>query len=247
MKRPRLLISPLVTLALVLLAAALFTDLFGGQLIPGLPKLSLQRVERFQSSTITLSEVRSVASLTSVQLIHRAVFPYDYLPRDVSITGILRKLRESNASIADTLTPEEQQYFRTFSLAREIDLGMTGETFDFVVVSLILTAGYRLEEGDITIEVEEFSGTDGVLRRRALVHIGEPAILSTAVEDVVTENYPYPDASLSAEGWRRVAEFVVRESVPGGRTEALLSEARERTEQVLRTMLLQAGIHEVEF
>jgi hypothetical protein len=247
MKLRRLITLPLVLLVVLALAAALFTDLFGRQLIPGLPKLSLQRVERFQTSSISLAEVRSVAELTSVRLIHRAVFPYDYLPQGISITEVLRKLRTTTQSIAETLTDEELQYFTTFSLAREINLGTTADTFDFVVVSLVLSAGYSLEEGSQTIEVEEYMTGDGETARRALVSLGDPTILSASVEDVDAESYPYPDASISADGWRRIAEFVLAEGIPSEREASLLAHARERTERFVTTMLEQAGIDEVIF
>mgnify|MGYP006303734983 FL=1 len=247
MKRRRLLTFPLVVLLLVVAGAALFTDLFGRQLIPGLPKLSLQRVKRFQSSEITLTEVRRVAELTSVQLIHRAVFPYDYLPPEISITDVLRKLRVSDASISEALSPEELEYFQTFSLARDIDLSMTADTFDFVVVSLVLSAGYSLDDGEISIEVETFRDEADEESRRALVRLGEPRILSATVEDVDTTTYAYPDAAVSADGWRRIAEFVLSEGVSEQRTTELLEQARERTERFITTLLLEAGIDTVVF
>jgi hypothetical protein len=225
------------------LAAALFTDLFGRQLIPGLPKLQLQRVEQTQTSVITISDVRAITELATIQLIHRAVFPYDYLPQDVSLPTVLRKLRTSNRTIQQTLTEDEYRYFRTYSLAQMVDLGVTGGTFDFVVVTIVLTAGVDFTDDNASVEVVETE--DG--ERTAIVDLPEASILNVALEDIDPDTYPYPTASLGAEGWRQVADYVIEETIPDGRETALLAEAQGRAHEFVRRLLEQAGFERVEF
>ncbi len=228
---------------LLLFATALFTDLFGRQLIPGLPKLQLQRVERTQTSVITIADVRAIAELATIQMIHRAVFPYDYLPRDVSLPTVLRKLRTSSRSIQRTLTEEEYRYFRTYSLSQEVDLGTTGGTFDFVVVTIVLTAGIDFTDREISIQVEESEDEN----RAVVVHLPKASILDVALEDIDPQAYPYPTASLSAEGLRLVADYVIEETISKERQALLMDEAEQRARQLISSLLEQAGFDEVKF
>ena len=242
----RRLIWPLAGVLLLVLAAALFTNLFGAQLIPGLPRLRLHRTERFATSSITLEEVREVYAFTTVRYVHRAVFPYDYLPEAVSLNGILRKLRTSDQTVRDTLTPEEYLYFRTYNLASDIQLSTSGGTFDFVVISLVITAGFEGEDSQPRIRVRETSAPDGTTGRRAEVQLPAPRITEVAVEDIDPEEYPYPDTSLGADAWRRVASFVREQSVREEVQERILTAARVNGEEFLRSVLVQAGFAEVE-
>jgi hypothetical protein len=246
----RLFRTGIVVLALAAilgLALALFTNAFGRQLIPGLPLVRLQRVERFATSSITLESVRRLSEFTTVRYVHRAVFPYDYLPANVSLNEILRKLRTTDTTIRETLTEDEYLYFRTWNLAEEIDLSTTGGTYDFVVLTLIISAGFDAESGAEEIVIEREPAGDGDLRRRATVKLARPLITDVAVEDIDSDEYPYPDLSLSADAWRRVAEYVRERSVPADVLEQVLRAARANGERFIRGVLLQAGFDEVRF
>ena len=232
---------------LVVAALALFTNVFGRQLIPGLPMIRLQRVERFATSSITLESVRDLYELTTVRYVHRAVFPYDYLPSGVSLNEILRKLRGSDRTVRETLSEEEYLYFRTWNLASEIDLSTTGGTFDFVVVTLIITAGFDVGSGGEEIVIEQYTAPDGAAARRATVTLPSPQIIEVAVEDIERDDYPYPDTSLGAEGWREVADYVREHSVPQPVVEEILETAKRNGEEFIRGVLEQAGFAEVRF
>lgn len=245
MKLSRLIWS-LAGVLLLVLAAALFTNLFGAQLIPGLPQLRLQQTERFATSSITLEEVREVYAFTTVRYVHRAVFPYDYLPEGVSLNEILRKLRTSDRTVRDTLNPEEYLYFQTYNLASDIQLSTSGGTFDFVVVSLVITAGFEGQTSEPRIRVRQTTAPDGTTGRRAEVRLPAPRITEVAVEDIDPADYPYPDTSLGADGWRRVAAFVREQSVSEEVQERILTAARTNGEEFLESVLVQAGFAEVE-
>lgn len=235
-----------IVAVIAVLAIALFTDLFGGQLIPGLPMLEFTRVERFATSSITLESMREISELATVRYLHRAVFPYDYLPRDVSLPDILRRLRSTGQPAAEILTADEQLYLRTYQLASDIDLSITGGTFDFVVVNLIITAGFDAGSGVREIVIEEVPATAGTVRR-ATVTVAPPVILDVGVEDIDPSDYPYPDTSLSADSWRRVAEYVRERSVDAATTAEILETARENGEMFVDRVLRQAGFDEVRF
>ncbi|MFW5814406.1 MAG: hypothetical protein ACOCWX_03070 [Spirochaetota bacterium] len=232
---------------IVVAVLALFTNVFGRQLIPGLPMIRVQRVERFATSSITLESVRDLYELTTVRYVHRAVFPYDYLPSDASLNEILRKLRGSDRTVRETLSEEEYLYFRTWNLASEIDLSTSGGTFDFVVVTLIITAGFDVGSREEEIVVERYVAPDGSTARRATVTLPSPQIIEVAVEDIEREDYPYPDTSLGAEGWREVADYVREHSVPQPVIDEILETAKRNGEEFIRGALEQAGFAEVRF
>lgn len=244
--RVRRVVRWAVVAVIIVLTFALFTDLFGGQLIRGLPMIEFTTVERFATSSITLESMREVSELATVRYHHRAVFPYDYLPRDVSLPEILRRLRASNRQPDEILTADEQRYLRTYQLASDINLSVTGGTFDFVVVTLVISAGFAEGSGVREIVIEEVPVTTGTVRR-ATVALAPPVILEVGVEDIDPDDYPYPDTSLSAEAWRRVAEYVRERAVPAGTERRILDAARENGELFIARVLRQAGFDEVRF
>ena len=236
----------LVTAAVIVGSAMTLAARFdASRLIPSRPLELLVRSRRFGVSSITLEGMRELSTLATVRYVHRAVFPYDYLPAGVSLDGILRKLRVSRTTVRDTLTADELLYFLAHTLATDVGLSAPGGTFDFVVVSLVLTAGYDLAHAVRAIEIENPAA--GGAARRAVVTLGPPVITEIAVEDIRPADYPYPDAALGPDGWRRVAAFVRDEMVPQSVVDELLSTARRNGEQFIQGALGQAGVTTVQF
>jgi len=246
MKLRRLWI-PLTLVMVALLGLALFTNLFGRPLIPGLPFAEVRTIERFATSSITLESMRELYTFATVRYVHRAVFPYDYLPSGVSLNAILEKRRNSEGLTEDVLSEDEYRYWNTYQLAESINLSRPRNQYDFVVVTLIITAGFEGGAGAEEIVVERFAAPDGEILRRAVVTLAPPTIIETAVEDIDPEDYPYPDTPLGAEAWRRVAEYVREQSVPQEIIDDLLSHARRNGEAFVRGVLLQAGFSQVAF
>jgi hypothetical protein len=247
MKRRRLLYPGLV-LILIAIVAVFFTDLFGSP-IAGLPRMRLQRTTTFTTSSVTLRDVRELYALTTVEYVHRFVFPYDFMPEGISIQDITRQLRGSQGEVADILTPDQLLYYRTYNLATDIGLSR-GSEFDFVVITLVLTAGFVVSPEGPALDamgVEEYRDDSGVSRRRAVVSLPPARIVSTAVEDITPETYLYPDLALGAEGWRRVTEYV-REHPLDEPTEArILGAAEENGRVFLDGLLRNAGFDDVAF
>lgn len=248
MKRRR---AAVVVAAVILIAVfvVFFTDLVNVDLASFLPKLRLQQSETSASSTITLQAVRNLYAFNTVEYVHRAVFPYDYLPDDVSLNTILAKLRTAQSSVKDALTPEEYLYFQAYNLA--VDVGMDlGARRDFVVVTVVVTAGFDLtglNDGTPPVfRAEEVDVPEGTIRR-AVVNVPPPAITDIRVEDIVKENYPYPDVPIGADGWRRVVAFVERQAEEIPEMAELLEIAGENGRNFVRELLLRAGYDEVVF
>ena len=238
-------VTALVAAAVILASAIVVSSrVYDRRLIPVRPLELVVRSRRFSASTITLEGVQALSTLATVRYVHRAVFPYDYLPPDVALDGVVRKLRNSQATVSDTLTPDESLYVRAHTLATDVGLSAAGGTFDFVVVSLVITAGYDLVRAMRALELVDVH--PAAAARRAVVTLDAPTIMEIAVEDIRPAQYPYPDVSLSPDGWRRVAAFVRDELVPQPVLDELLRAAGRNGEAFVRGVLAQAGITDVQ-
>ena len=236
-----------VAVLIAAIVVLLFTDILGVALIAGLPGIRFHRSVTTRSSTITLEQVRSIAALNTVGLVHRTVFPYDYMESGLSLPPILRKLRTTDASVRDTLTDDEYRYLTAYNVAERANLGMTAGTFDFVVVTLVLTAGFDLSSSDVDLSVEEYVDADGVDRRRAIVTLPDATITDVAIEDIDPDNYPYPNVAIGPEGWRLVTEYIREHAVPEQTQRDLIDTARQRGESFFTELLRQAGFSDVVF
>ncbi len=254
----------LIVLGLLVLGAAalvLLTDITGTLPID----IGLRLTTRKQTSVSIgiLEEIRDIYTFHTVEYIHRTVFPYDLLPQDVNIDALLRKVRRAREdTVAEALTTEEFSYLRSYNLAQELGIGTDQNDGEFLVVTVVVRAGFDLEgtvfadrgstdgegTGDIgdAVQVEEVSGA-GRSARRITVRLPETTITDIVVEDVVPADYPYPDVELAPEGWRAVADLVAngirQETVDAG----ILDRARANGRRFVETLLEQAGFDEVRF
>jgi len=253
----------LVAVLLLAIFVVFFTDLLPFELGSFLPRIRFQRTETIASSSVTLETVRDLYAFNTVEYVHRAVFPYDYLPDGMSIVDILGKLRTSTTTVQRTLTPEEYRYFMAHNLALDIGMDISGHR-DFVVVTVVLTAGFDLEHwlpqatdepaataGEATepsdgFRVETIATPDGSIRRVTLSPPA-PSITDVTVEDIDAEAYPYPDVTISADAWRRVAAFVEQQVEILPEIDDLLDRAAANGRAFVRDVLLRAGYDEVVF
>lgn len=252
----------LVAVLLIGVFVVFFTDIVDLDLVSFLPKIRLQRSETVSSSTVTLQAVRDLYAFNTVEYVHRAVFPYDYLPEGISLTDILAKLRTANSTVREALTAEEYLYFRTYNLAVDIGMDLGGRR-DFVVVTVVVTAGFDLESSQLATPADPSSADDGRALasgfrvetvstpngeiRRAVVVPPRPSITTIRVEDIVGEEYPYPDISISADAWRRVAAFVEEQVADMPEMAELLDIAGTNGQDFVRDVLVRAGYDEVVF
>ncbi|TVQ22807.1 MAG: hypothetical protein EA382_11440 [Spirochaetaceae bacterium] len=235
-----------VAVLIAAIVVLLFTDIIGVSLIPWLPGIRFHRSVTTASSSITLEQVRSIAALNTVGLVHRTVFPYDYMESGLSLPPILRKLRATDASVRDTLTDVEYRYLTAYNVAERANLGMSAGSFDFVVVTLVLTAGFDLSSSDVSLSVEEYV-TDGVNRRRAIVGLPAATITDVTIEDIDPADYPYPNVALGPEGWRLITEYVREHAVSADAKRELVDTARRRGESFFAELLSQASFSDVVF
>ena len=248
--RRRRLYFPALAILLVVIVLLFFTDLFGFEIVPGFPRIRFQRTITFSTSSVTLRDVHELYALTTLEYVHRYVFPYDFMPEGITIQDVTRRLRNNEGPIEEILTPEEYLFYRTYNLASDIGLAR-GDSFQFVVVTLVLTAGFdvRDQPDDATDAVswEEYMDAAGEIRRRAVVTLPEARILNRSIEDIVPDEYAYPDLALGADDWRQVTDYVREHPLDADTLARILGTAEENGREFLYSLLRSAGFDDVVF
>ncbi|NBF40506.1 MAG: DUF4230 domain-containing protein [Spirochaetes bacterium] len=214
--------------------------------------LGLMSRETRSTSQIILEELREVYALETVEYIYRTVFPFDYMPETTDLTDILNTLRYNSGPIDEVLTDDQQLYFDAFNLADEV--GLAEE--EFIVLTVRVYAGFDLagtplaagggapapEPDVVTVDTDEESG-----RRQARIGMPPAEVTDILIEDVDPSTYHYPDVGLDAEGWRKVAAFVSEHVEARTIEEGILEDARRNARDLVRSLLLSAGIDQISF
>lgn len=253
----KILRSLIVLLVLVVLTAGvfLFTDVTG--------RLPMDIGIRLRTSTTTavsigvLEEIRDLYSFTTVEYIYRTVFPYDFMPQDLDIDAIRRKMRDARTDADQAaLSPAEFEFLRAYNLAEDIGVDPDRDEAEFLIVAVVVRAGFDLagtvfanpaaagpEEIEAAVAVTEEEGS----RRIATVRLPPAQVVDLIVEDVSAEDYPYPDIGLSPEGWRAVSAFVSEGVRARTIADGILDRARDNGRRFVEGLLIQAGFDEVRF
>lgn len=256
--RRRRLIVPILVLLLLAAAAVLFTDITGTQFIDWFPSLRLQRSRVTTSSSIVLREAHDVFSFNTVEFVYRSIFPFDFMVEGVSINDLLRKINRGEGSLREILSAAEFDHFQAFNLAAELGMSVGPGSTEFVVVTVVVTAGFDLG-GTVFEDPESFSAEErarffqskpyedesGNRLLEAVVRLPEAIITDVGIEDIRSQEYPYPDVQVNADGWRRISAFVGERIAQRTIGAGILEVARENGSEFLRSMLLQSGYDRV--
>lgn len=253
----RLAIAVLVVIGALIVAAQL--DVFGVFGTDVLSAVGIARTNRIEVSRIVLEEVREIYQLSSIEYVYRTVFPYDFMDPAVSLDSMLATLRAGRGSIETLLSPVEMEFYRAYNLARDVGLGVSEDDFEFLVVTVIVGAGFDLAdtlpaspselsqsqlESVVAIEAQRVEGT---IRRRITLPLPATTLTHVLIEDRDTASYPYPDVAIQPDEWRRVAAFVTERVRERTIQEGILEEADERGRRAIRSLLLESGYDEVLF
>lgn len=252
------LLTTAVVVAAVIIVALQFdaVSLFGRRI---LSSVGISESRRIESSRIVLQEVREVYQLSTIEYVYRVVFPYDFMDPSVSIATIMETLRTGHGSVETLLSPEEREFFDAYNLSRDVGLATGGDEYEFLVVTVIVGAGYDLndtvlaspsalsqEELAEAVQIRE-ERVDGNVVRSISLPLPETVITHVVIEDRDTTSYPYPDVSIQPEGWRRVAGFVSERVRKRTIDDGILTAAAERGRTAIRSLLLGSGYDRVEF
>lgn len=260
----RLLVKLLLRVALpALLAVAVIValvrfDLLAGPLRALAEDLGIMSRETVSTSEVMLEELGEIYRLETVEYIYRTVFPYDYMPDSTSMAEVMRTIRETTAPLDEALTEDQKLYFDAYNLAE--DIGLSEE--EFLVLTVRVFAGFELAgtpfagPADTGAPADAAVAADDYVRleplpdgegRRARVRLPQPTVTDIVIEDVDPATYRYPDVGMDAEGWRRVAGFMSEHVEARTIEDGILDSAGANARELVRTLLLSAGIDQVSF
>jgi hypothetical protein len=258
--RIRTIIFLTLLLAVLLAGTVIFTELLGPALFDLGHIFNIGRTRDYSFSSVVLQDMREIFTFHTVEFVYKAVFPHDYMDKDVSIESIMQTLRSGNGKIEDLLSQAERQYLEVYKLAKSIGIDIEADPFDFVVLTVIVRGGFDLSgtvyEEPGTADREEIAQWITVLppnppdregRGRVIVRLPEAEITDIYIEDETSVSYNYPDIRIDPDGWKRLTDYVRRKSIDKILKEGILEIAASNAQSFLTSFLHQAGYGSVEF
>jgi hypothetical protein len=229
MKLLRLLISGILLLLLFSggLLMLLHFDPFGWD-------ISLVRRSKFSAREILLKEVRGVYRLNTVELVHKSVFPYDFMPSDPDWWQIFHA--------AEVGKPDsgEKELLEFYNFCKSLGINLVSRDPNFAVVTLIAKAGFNLEGFPLE---ENFLWNES----RLVIRLPEPEITEIIVQDPAADRYPYPGLKISPENWKRLTEYITARIGSVTDEKQLIERARQRGEEFIRHIAEPRGFSNIEF
>ena len=229
MKRIRRLIF-LLLLALILAGGAFLFYRFD----PFDWDLSLVKRSRVHARETLLTEVRGVYRLNTVELVHKTVFPYDFMPPDPDWWQVF------HAAEVGEPDPNEQELLEFYRFCESIGIDLLSRDPGFAVVTLVARAGF---------ELEGFPLEENLLwnESRLVIRLPEPEITEIIVQDPATGRYPYPGLEISPENWKRLTEYITLRIDSFTDEKELIRRARQRGEEFIRRLAEPRGFSNIEF
>ncbi len=262
MKLPFIVPVKIVAGIVVAVAAVFLISAAAGNPLFALRALGMMGEEKTAASDVLLREIRDLYGLTTVEYVHKTVFPHDYLHTSMSFDSILRKLRAGKGKVSEILDPEEKDYLDACNLASAVGLDTGKDASRFVVVTSVIRGGFDLEgtalDPRARLSPEERSrlfpvsdvrdpSTGKRTGKRIRIELPRAVITDVVIEDPKPETYAYPDVELEPEHWKRLAAFVESRVRKSAEREGILKAADENCREFLKELLSQAGFTHVEF
>lgn len=280
-------------LTAVLVAAILFLPIFGK------PLIQLTATEEQDASEIVLLETKDLFQLSSVEYVHKAVFPFDFIEPGLSYTAVFDKLETAAKKYADedlsatqqlakalreNMSSAEQLFLLTANLANQSGLHTSGLTeptehwatkkkFDFLVATIVVSAGFDLSGTPFAEHVEtsgiapsdapqpksesslnvsdwisindEVIESDGKKGKTLRIRLPPVRITKVEIEDPIRDQYPFPDIDLKPEGWRKIANFIHDRAIDEAISNGVLDAARQNAAEFFKSFFSQAGYDQV--
>lgn len=232
---------------LILVAAGVITAaLLAGPLLDIDIDFGLTRDRSYAESVAILRETRDLFALSTVEIVYKSVFPYDFVPSEMNWARFVEQAAEGRA-----LSPREQEYLRIYQLCREIGIDLRQGKNEFVVITGVVQGGFDLSD---TVFAQEQPDKEDLQRliqitseRIVRLRLPEATVTDLVIEDARTEEYAYPDIDVNPEQWRRIAEFMGRMIGERVIREGRLASATENGKAFLRNLILSLGYRDVIF
>ena len=198
------------------------------------------------TSVATLTQVRNVLSLNTVEVVRKIVFPYDFVPSEMNWDLFLKQAGTRQ------LSPVEEKYLETYKICEEIGINLRSKRREFVVITAIIRAGFDLSNPVFSSPeqageklAEQYVRTDGA----GGITIALPAVKITdlIIEDADTGTYRYPDIQIGPEKWKILTSFVKERIAGEGLSGEVLQVAAANGKQFLKRMFLDLGYSSVIF
>ena len=205
------------------------------------------RVNRVQSSTAILDDIRDTARLNTVELVYKTVFPYDLIPEDTDWPVLFRRFRSGGS-----LSAEELELLAIFGIAADAGIDLSSKEHQFAVITARLTAGYdfagtpfedpekyREDTADFILYDEE--------KDSLYIRLPEAKITEIKVDDEDSSSYSYPDMKVSPEQWRVLSGIITEHIKSEARKRRLTELAEERGKDVIKKMFSASGYKNIIF
>ncbi len=217
----------LFLIILLTLSAVLFTLKFA---IPDFNfHLPFIYTKNITATEIILKKINKISTLSTVEYIYKSVFPYDFIEKDTPWRKILSKRIKG-----DDLTETENENLWIFDLCQSIGINLEYDTYDFVVITSIVKAGFNLEN---TI------GKNNIIIDGKNITLKIPGIIITkfTIEDTDSTRYSYPDLDVDPMNWKKITDYVERKTRIRVIEDGILKNAEERGKDFIRSILIESG------
>ena len=225
--------------------------LYGGLRFKYGSGLGIYRVSRESSSETMDIRARNLYRISTVEFVWKTVFPHDFFPPDEEWNSFLLKMKNSQ-----TLTAKEAGWVEFYDLCLATGYSLKKESTEFLVLTLLVQAGYDLESTPLAGETAAPSVPTSPAAQVPFLEIQEnriylsppgAKILSVVMEDPERESYPFPDSRVSPEGLQQISRFVSSRAESLAVNRRLLEKAEENGRMFLRRIFEEAGFSEVIF
>ena len=226
----------IVTIALLILILLLL--LAGGILLLRLDPFgwdfSLVRRETISVRESILMEARAIYRIDTVELVHKSVFPYDFIPAEPDWRLLFY------AEQTRRLSDEEADLLAFYHFCRELGIDLASRNPGFAVVTVVARAGFDFT--DFPLESRLVLKESGIE-----ISLPEPGITNLVIRDSGSGEYPYPGLEISPENWKRLTEYVAQNMDEVLAETLLLERARQRGEELFRRLVEARGFETVLF
>jgi hypothetical protein len=249
----KVILSPLILIVPVLIAVPGVLFLLGSPFSGfNIPEFHTQKTVSHQVAVLT--EIRDVFLFHTVEYVYRAVFPHDFMPEGITLKGITNRLMTETGRFEDILSVEEREFLRAYDISTHLGLASRSGSGEFVVVSVIVRAGFCLEDSVLSIpgaaspsELHAVFRIEQGPEKTAHIRIPPARVTEVIVEDIEPSTYRFPDVSISPRGWQEISAFVSERVTQRTIENGILKTAEENGQEFAKSLLLAAGYDRVEF
>ncbi|MCK5197590.1 MAG: DUF4230 domain-containing protein, partial [Spirochaetales bacterium] len=134
----------------------------------------------------------------------------------------------------------EKEKLWLFDLCRSIGINLEYETFDFVVITSIVEAGFNMgnDMSGEHIKIDE---------KNITLRIPEIMITKFTIDDSDSTKYSYPDMNIDPMNWKKITDYVEKKTRVRVVEDGILKNAEERGKDFIRSILFESGWEKIIF